>query len=473
MQRSDAEPSALELQRRNLANADHLALLHVMWEGETAGLEAARFRQIIADRLPEGTDPARLDSPQATWLYRTLRQAEAAGLDAEAVVSRALEDRSLAGVRDLPSVIDARIRRQAGPMLPVAPRPWARQVPQVEDPDKQRFLHHLAEAMDAKRERIGEDAAANERTWAVNAIGPVPEEPLERLEWEQRAAAIGYYREMHGFSDPGEPCGPEPSAASPRARADWHAAYAALQRTDPDDMARHQDGTLLRMRQQYAREYAWAPAYPSAELEACRAAVIDQQAQADRSDAEATAARIRGDEDLAARHHNLAVSARAAAAFYTQRVAEDEAVLEDRQEWDRLTEGTRNLALRADAEYRKRNPEAKLEPLTSGELGDHAAAQAAGRLPEMAGEAEADERTAQLAEQRERFRQEAEARVGVMVPHEDPDYEPLGEAWPTRQMFGRDAVLQPPKPEIRPAEGVLEAYAAREAEHEAGLEAGI
>jgi hypothetical protein len=57
---------------------------------------------------------------------------------------------------------------------------------------------------------------------------------------------------------------------------------------------------------------------------------------------------------------------------------------------------------------------------------------------------------------------EAEARAGVMIPHEDPDYEPMGEAWPMRHAFARDAVLQPLKPQIRPAEGVLEAFAARE-----------
>ena len=223
-------------------------------------------------------------------------------MDAQAVVQRALEGRSLAGVRDLPSVIDARIRRQSGPMLPVAPRPWAEQVPQVGDPDKQRFLDELAEAMDAKRERIGEDAAANERAWAVNALGAVPEDPLERLEWEQRAAAIGSYREMYGYGHPAEPCGPEPSAAAPEARAAWHEAYAALQRTEPTTCPATRTARCCGCASSTRREYSWAPDYPAAELEACRGAVIDQDAQAARSDAEATAARHRGDEDLAARH---------------------------------------------------------------------------------------------------------------------------------------------------------------------------
>jgi len=42
-----------------------------------------------------------------------------------------------------------------------------------------------------------------------------------------------------------------------------------------------------------------------------------------------------------------------------------------------------------------------------------------------------------------------------MVPAEDPDgYE--GGAWPRRQRADSDAVLQPPKPELRPSPKVIE-----------------
>jgi hypothetical protein len=133
---------------------------------------------------------------------------------------------------------------------------------------------------------------------------------------------------------------------------------------------------------------------------------------------------------------------------------------------------TRNLALRADAEYRRRCPDAELEPLSAGES-EQDAGTAEAVLPEPLSEAEAADRAARMAQARERFQAEAEARANVLVPHEDPDLEPIGEAWLVRQSWARDAVLQPPKPEIRPAEGVLEASAARDAEQEAGLEAGI
>ncbi len=52
-----------------------------------------------------------------------------------------------------------------------------------------------------------------------------------------------------------------------------------------------------------------------------------------------------------------------------------------------------------------------------------------------------------------------------MVPHEDPEWEAEGPAW--RVWEGqRDAILQPPEPEIRPAEGVMEAAHQRDTEPE-------
>lgn len=72
---------------------------------------------------------------------------------------------------------------------------------------------------------------------------------------------------------------------------------------------------------------------------------------------------------------------------------------------------------------------------------------------------------AELNEQRRVFREELEARQNVMTPAEDPDWEDEGPAWP-QWHAQREAILQPPKPEIRPAEGVLEAAHQRDTERE-------
>jgi hypothetical protein len=54
-----------------------------------------------------------------------------------------------------------------------------------------------------------------------------------------------------------------------------------------------------------------------------------------------------------------------------------------------------------------------------------------------------------------------------MIPAEDPDYRQLIQAFPPWPASSRDAILQPPKPEIQPSERILERAADREADWEA------
>jgi hypothetical protein len=120
IERDDAEVSATEYQRGELVAADHLAELNARWQGETSGLLQQRYRDLAGSPLPDSHDVGELDKPQATWLWRSLRAAEAAGLDVVEVLQRAIGGRSLEGVRDLASVLDSRIRRENGAMIPAA-----------------------------------------------------------------------------------------------------------------------------------------------------------------------------------------------------------------------------------------------------------------------------------------------------------------------------------------------------------------
>ena len=214
--RHDAELSATAMQRRNLAHADHLAALHAIWQGETTHLSVARYRQAVHNALPAGYAADPLDSAHATWLWRTLRAAEAAGLDVHDVVRHAVESRPLTGARDLAAVIDARIRRDHLAMIPAARRSWSAQVPDVAGPEQARFLAELAAAMDARKDRIGEHAAQTQPPWAAEAAGPVPAEPLDRLDWERRVSHVGAYRELYGWDRATEPIGPEPAGDTPK-----------------------------------------------------------------------------------------------------------------------------------------------------------------------------------------------------------------------------------------------------------------
>ena len=89
LSRDGAELSATETRRRNLANADHLAVLHAIWTAETRDARHDRYRQLVTAALPPGHRSEL--SHQARWLYRTLHAAELAGLDPAEVIRTAID----------------------------------------------------------------------------------------------------------------------------------------------------------------------------------------------------------------------------------------------------------------------------------------------------------------------------------------------------------------------------------------------
>ena len=58
-------------------------------------------------------------------------------------------------------------------------------------------------------------------------------------------------------------------------------------------------------------------------------------------------------------------------------------------------------------------------------------------------------------------------RQSLMIPSQDPDYGDLGPAFPPWPGPGKDAILQPPKPEITPSPQVLQRAADRDPDWEA------
>ena len=173
--------------------------------------------------------------------------------------------------------------------------------------------------MDARKDRIGEHAAEHALPWAVAALGPVPAHPLDRLDWQKKAASIGAWRELSGYDHPADPIGPEPAAAAPDVRAAWYEALAALGPADGPDVRGMPDGRLLHLRDTYPIETAWAPQYVGDELRQVRAAAWNAHLAALRASAEAKAASSRGQHDTAARQQELAGSYHALHEIYRQR----------------------------------------------------------------------------------------------------------------------------------------------------------
>ena len=452
--------------RRNLANADHLGILHAIWAAEARGVRDDRYRELVMAALPDGYQ--RPLSHQARWLFRTLHAAELAGLDPAEVIGTAVAARDLAGARDIASVIDARIRQRVNPLLPQPQGSWAERVPQLPDPGHRAYLAEIAAMMDDRKQRLGRFAAQTAPAWAIAALGPVPDGAAARHAWERKASSIAAYREMYGYDHPDDPVGPEPTGDTPDQRAAWYEAFLALGPAVAPDVRAMRDGRLWLIRDTYAAETAWAPRYVGRELRLARLGAINADQGAVRAAAEADAARKAGDHARAGRHEELAASYRAMGGRYREQEILFAQTMADRQEWEHATAPGRRLAIAADAELRRRHPDLKIEPLYSAE-------------PVPASDTERDQLTLTpdreigemaawvrgLAAQRLAFREKLEERQGMMVPSEDPDWGDLGEAFPAWQAPGRDVILQPPKPQIMPAAKILQLVQEHDAEPEA------
>ena len=465
--RDGAELSATQTRQQNLAGADHLAVLHAIWTAETQAARYDRCRDLVMAALPPGyRQPL---SPQVRWLFRTLQAAELAGLDPAEVLRTAIASRSLAGARDVTSVLDARIRQRVDPLLPQPRGPWASRVPDLPHPDRQSYLTEIAAMMDDRTRRLGEYTALTAPAWAVNALGPVPADPAARQNWETKAAPVAAYRETYGYDHPGEPIGPEPPHEAPDRRAAWHEAFAGLGPAESPDVRAMPDGQLWLTRDTYAAETAWAPPHTGKELRQARLGAADADLGTIRAAAEATAARKTGNRDRASQQENLAASYRALANLYRQRETIFARAMADRQEWDRATVGSRRLAVAAEAELRRRHPDQKIEPLRSAEpapLSDNKREQA-----HPAPGQEISQLTAwirDLQAQREVFRATLQSRLASKAPSDDPGSGSLDALAPTWRTLGQDAILQPPKPSIVPSTRILEPAAEREIEPEAG-----
>jgi hypothetical protein len=152
--------SATQTWQQALADADHLAVLHGIWTAETTPGREQRYRDLLLAALPPGyrQEPGH----RATWLWRTMRAAELAGLDLTQVLAAAIGERDLTGTRDVAAVIDARLRRSTGALIPRPAGRWSAQLPEIAGPERRGYAAQIAALMDARKDRIGEHAADNE-----------------------------------------------------------------------------------------------------------------------------------------------------------------------------------------------------------------------------------------------------------------------------------------------------------------------
>ena len=466
LSRDGAEQSASTIRQRNLAGADHLATLHAIWAAETQAAHHDRYRDLITAALP----PAHRQplSHQARWLYRTLHAAELAGLDPADLIRTAITSRALAGARDIAAVLDARIRPCIDSLLPQPQGPWTSRAPELPDPDRHAYMAQIAVLMDDRTRRLGLHIAQTSPAWAIIALGPVPADPAARRHWADKAAPAAAYREMYGYHHPGDPIGPEPGSKTPDQRAAWHEAFAAFGQVGSPVVRAMPDGRLWLLRDTYVAETVWAPRHVGEELRLAWFGAFDAGLGALRATAEADAARKAGDHDGATRHEHLAASCRAMRDHYQQQEQALAQAMADRQEWEQATAGSRHLAIAADTELRRRYPDRKIEPLRSAEP-----APARGidreRLHQTLEGDLTDPATwvSDLSAQHQSFWAWMDERQRQAAPSEDLEWPDQGQTSPFVWAPRRDAIFQPPRPEISPSARILQLAAEHDIEPEA------
>ena len=88
--RDGSELSATETLQHELSRADHLGVLGGIWDDVTRRAQATRFEHALRGALPADLASQALDDPACTWLWRSLREAEAAGLDGAHILQQAV-----------------------------------------------------------------------------------------------------------------------------------------------------------------------------------------------------------------------------------------------------------------------------------------------------------------------------------------------------------------------------------------------
>ena len=190
LDRDGQQLSASQTWQQALTDADHLAILHAIWTAETTPAREQHYRDLLMAALPPGT-PARARPPGPMAVADPARRRTRR----PGPRRRSWPPRSASGTWPgpatwPPSSTPASATGSA-PLSRLPAGPWSAQVPAIADPERRAYPTEIAALMDARKDRIGEHAAEHAPPWAVDALGPVPADPPDRLDWQQRAASIG------------------------------------------------------------------------------------------------------------------------------------------------------------------------------------------------------------------------------------------------------------------------------------------
>ena len=283
-----AERERAEVEARStMTHVDQL--IAIAEQVSTGRTSAALDRLAAAGRLTAHERPAFAADDTMWSLERLLRTAELAGHDPETVLDTAVSTRDLGDARSLAQVIHHRISKALAGRLTPHVTSAADLIPR-DVPDIYRaWFVHRAESADERRRELGAQAAQEAPGWAVQALGPVPDDGPAREDWEVRAGWAAAWRELsgHNSDDEMDPLGAAPARGLVEKAALFRAAHEALRLVDAGaEEAGMSDGQLRVRIWAAERERACAPRYVADEL-----AATAEAAQKARTDATLWSAR--------------------------------------------------------------------------------------------------------------------------------------------------------------------------------------
>jgi conjugative relaxase-like TrwC/TraI family protein len=344
--RDGSEASATEYQRTAMAEADSIRTLFWQRLDLSRTDAAARFATALRGTLAAEQAEAALSNTDD--LYRALRAAELAGMDARQVLAEAAAKHELESAASVSAVLAWRVRQIA------EDRPTVRQSSEVREPEMAAFAGQLDALMAERARRVAQLALDTEADWATRSIGPVPEDAADRDLWLANAAQLGRWRELSGREDEADPLGERPGSEFPEMRAEWDRAAEAAPLTDGMDLREVSEGTLLARRLAYERETAWAPPFVSHELAIANKAATQYASRAARHDQLRAAAERDRRPALARAHGGKAEQGRAAAAKAREVARILDGLHQARESHGALVADTLRMGVAADREAHRR-----------------------------------------------------------------------------------------------------------------------
>lgn len=227
----------------------------------------AHLERLSADGLIDEAHVAALAADKSTdTLASLLRAAEQNGEDPFEVLRDAVvTGGTLAGSRSPAQVLYTRIERGHEPRT----RGSARPIPAECSRGVATWFQVMNEQAEDRQRVLGSRVAADPPPWALSTLGPVPADPVERLEWQERAGVVAGYREATGWTDPDRPIGNAPKVTSTERRAAfWQARDALGQPEATRAEAAMTEGQLRNRVKAWQRQVRHAPAHVAKSLQA-------------------------------------------------------------------------------------------------------------------------------------------------------------------------------------------------------------